>query len=144
MAIPPHAENTGYCCMVAAFDATIGASRTWQQADIGGHVSMFGQTAKFGLGEIVHHRRFDYRGVIFDVDATFQGDDDWYDEVAKSKPPKDQPWYHVLVDGSDQTTYVAERNLETEASGIPIRHPLIDEVFLGFENGSYVSQPPSA
>ena len=59
-----------------------------------------------------------------------------------SRPPKDQPWYHVLVDGSDQNTYVAERNLEYEPSGEPIHHPLIEEVFSSFEDGYYVAQRP--
>lgn len=105
---------------------------------------MFGHTAKFGLGQIVQHRRFDYRGAIFDVDATFQGEDDWYDTVALSRPPKDQPWYHVLVDGSDETTYVAERNLTDEPSGEPIHNPLAEEVFSGFSDGIYSAQrPPS-
>ena len=101
-------------------------------------------TAKFALGQLVHHRRFDYRGVVFDVDATFQGDDEWYDAVALSQPPKDQPWYHLLVDGADHTTYVAERNLEEEDSGEPIHHPLINEVFSGFEKGAYIAQRPTS
>jgi len=99
--------------------------------------------AKFSVGQLVNHRRFDYRGVIFDVDAIFEGDEEWYDQVATSRPPKDQPWYHVLVDGADHTTYVAERNLEQEPNGEPIHHPLVDELFLGFDNGAYVAQRPS-
>ena len=55
-------------------------------------------TAKFFVGQIVHHKKFDYRGVVFDVDATFQGTDEWYALVARSRPPKHMPWYHVLVD----------------------------------------------
>jgi heat shock protein HspQ len=55
--------------------------------------------AKFSIGQLVHHRLFDYRGVIVDVDAVFLGSEEWYEQVAKSKPPKDQPWYHVLVHG---------------------------------------------
>jgi len=63
---------------------------------------------KFSIGDIIHHLRFDYRGVIYDVDATFQGTEEWYNQMAKSKPPRDQPWYHVLVDQSASMTYVAE------------------------------------
>jgi len=92
---------------------------------------------RFGVGECVHHRRFGYRGVIFDVDATFQGTDEWYENVARSRPPRDAPWYHVLPDGADHTTYVAERNLEPDVSGSPIDHPLVDELFDGFEDGRY-------
>ena len=82
-------------------------------------------TAKFFVGQIVHHMKFDYRGVVFDVDATFQGTDAWYEVVARSRPPKKHmPWYHVLVDGAERTTYVAERHLESDARGKPITHPL--------------------
>ena len=92
---------------------------------------------KFFVGQIVHHNRFDYRGVVVDVDAEFQGSDAWYDQVARSRPPKDQPWYRVLVDGGEHETYVAERHLEQAAEATPISHPLISSAFLGFEDGVY-------
>jgi len=82
--------------------------------------------AKFSVGDLIHHRRFDYRGVIADVDPEFQGTEEWYEGVATSRPPKDAPWYHVLVDGAEHTTYVAERNLQIDDEGGPITHPLID------------------
>ncbi len=94
--------------------------------------------AGFALGQLVHHRRFDYRGVVFDVDPIFQGTEEWYEQMATSRPPKDKPWYHVLVDGLPQTTYVAERNLESDDDGGPIRHPMIEHFFKEFENGAYV------
>lgn len=94
--------------------------------------------AKFAIGALVHHRRFDYRGVVFDVDATFQGSDEWYEQVARSRPPKDAPWYHVLPHGSSHTTYVAERHLEIDPSQEPIRHPLLEELFVAFREGRYV------
>ncbi len=94
-------------------------------------------TCKYNVGQIIHHLRFDYRGVIVDVDATFQGTEEWYREMAKSKPPRDKPWYHVLVDQSFTMTYVAERNLEADPSPKPINHPLIDQYFNRFEKGSY-------
>ena len=93
--------------------------------------------AKFSPGDVIHHRLFDYRGVIADVYATFQGSDEWYEAVARSRPPKDAPWYHVLPDGAAHTTYVAERNLEPDESNAPIRHPLLDSIFDRFENGRY-------
>ncbi len=93
---------------------------------------------QFFVGQIVHHKKFDYRGVIFDVDATFQGTDEWYDQVARSRPPKDQPWYHVLVHGALHTTYVAEGHLEVDPSGEPIEHPLAKELFSGMEDGRYL------
>jgi len=72
-----------------------------------------------------------------DVDATFQGTEEWYREVAKSKPPQDKPWYHVLVDQSFTMTYVAERHLEADPSPKPINHPLVNQYFSQFVEGCY-------
>ena len=93
-------------------------------------------TGSFHIGQIVTHRRFGYRGVIFDVDPKFMLSEQWYREVARSRPPKDRPWYHVLVDNADQTTYVAERNLRLAADHDPIRSPLIGSYFQAF-NGEF-------
>ena len=93
---------------------------------------------KFSIGELVHHRLFDYRGVIVDVDPDFQGTDEWYEAVAKSRPPKDRPWYHVLVHNSDHSTYVAEQNLEPDNDLKPVNHPMVASYFAGFEDGRYV------
>jgi heat shock protein HspQ len=97
------------------------------------------QAAKFSVGQLIHHRLFDYRGVIVDVDATFQNSEEWYEQVARTRPPKNQPWYHVLVNDNPQTTYVAERNLEPDESGEPIRHPLLQSFFGAFQDGRYVT-----
>lgn len=94
--------------------------------------------AQFHVGQLISHQKFEYRGVIFDVDPIFSGDEEWYDVMARSRPPKDKPWYHVLVHGSDHTTYVAERHLAPDTSGNPIVHPLIDEMFSRFDSGIYV------
>ena len=95
------------------------------------------QQAKFTIGQCIHHRLFDYRGVIVDVDPVFQGTDEWYEQVARSRPPKDEPWYRVLVHEAGHETYVAERNLEPDRSPAPISHPLVDEFFTGFSNDTY-------
>jgi heat shock protein HspQ len=92
---------------------------------------------KFKIGQLVHHKLFDYRGVVYDADATFGLTEAWYRTVAKSIPPKDKPWYRVLVHGAQHETYVAERNLEPDTSRDPIRHPRVDEVFDTFEDGYY-------
>ena len=94
--------------------------------------------AKFFIGQVIVHRLFKYRGVIFDVNPVFSGTDEWYETMARTRPPKDQPWYRVLVDGADHETYVAERNLIGDSSGEPIVHPLLDEWFDKFENGAYI------
>lgn len=92
---------------------------------------------KFSIGQIVHHRLFDYRGVIIDVDPVFSGSDQWYDEVARSRPAKDRPWYHVLVDDGENNTYVAEQNLEADISHDTVDHPLVNAFFSGFNDGVY-------
>ncbi len=93
--------------------------------------------ANFSIGDLVHHQLFDYRGVVVDVDATFQSTEEWYETVARSHPPKDKPWYHVLVHGAAHSTYVAEQNLERDASAEPISHPMLAQFFARFEGGRY-------
>lgn len=95
------------------------------------------QNAKFFVGQVVKHRLFEYRGVIFDVDSQFQGTEEWYNHMAKSRPPKDKPWYRVLVHGNIHETYVAERNLEPDDSGQPIEHPYVRVLFNRFKDGVY-------
>ena len=75
--------------------------------------------------------------MIIGVDETFLGSDEWYDEVARSRPPKDKPWYHVLVHGASHRTYVAERHLESDVSKEPIEHPEVDDFFDRFQDGVY-------
>ena len=94
--------------------------------------------AAFSIGQLIHHKLFNYRGVIYDVDPTFQGTEEWYQQVAKSRPPKDRPWYHILVDGQSMQTYVAERNLEADEIEALVDNPLVDEFFDRFINGAYV------
>ncbi|MEN8180265.1 MAG: heat shock protein HspQ [Pseudomonadota bacterium] len=94
--------------------------------------------ASWHIGQLVQHKLFNYRGVIYDVDPVFMLTDEWYEAVAKSRPPKDEPWYRVLVSDSDQETYVAQRNLEADSSGEAINHPAVDEHFSGFNNGLYL------
>ena len=96
-------------------------------------------SAQFSVGDLVHHRLFDYRGVIIDVDPRLMLSDEWYDTVAHSRPPKDQPWYRVLVHDANHETYVAERNLEADTSGAPIRHPMIETCFQSFSDGHYLT-----
>ncbi len=98
---------------------------------------MTGFRNKFHRGQLIQHKIFDYRGVVVDVDQAFQLSEEWYEEVARSRPPKDQPWYHVLVHGTDQTTYVAERNLGSGSSEQPVEHPLLGRFFDKFSDGFY-------
>jgi heat shock protein HspQ len=93
---------------------------------------------KYAIGDLVHHKLFDYRGVVIDVDPYFQLPEEWYETVARSRPPKDKPWYHVLVDDSTSLTYVAEKNLEVDLNGNKINHPMVNKLFTDLENGHYI------
>lgn len=95
------------------------------------------RTSLFFIGQRIHHKRYNYRGVIVDVDPEYAGSEEWYRQVALSRPPKDKPWYRVLVHNATHMTYVAERNLEADDSDEPIIHPMRDEYFDTYENGVY-------
>lgn len=95
--------------------------------------------ANFSVGDLVYHRLFDYRGVVADVDPQFMLSEEWYENVARSRPPKDQPWYRVLVHSSNNETYVAERNLTHDTNTEPVDHPLIKEFFREFSGGRYLT-----
>jgi heat shock protein HspQ len=99
--------------------------------------------ARFAVGQLIRHKLFGYRGVIFDVDPQFRASDEWYEQVARTRPPKDAPWYRVMVDGQHYETYVAERNLEEDDLGTPIDHPLVEDLFGRFEYGRYALREPA-
>lgn len=96
-------------------------------------------TAKHSIGGLVLHKLFGYRGVIVDIDPYFQLTDEWYETVARSRPPKNEPWYHVLVHQSTHSTYVAEQNLKTDSSGEKIDHPMTDLFFCELRDGCYIN-----
>ncbi|MGR9116544.1 MAG: heat shock protein HspQ [Gammaproteobacteria bacterium] len=95
--------------------------------------------AKFFVGQIIHHKLFNYRGVIYDVDYHFLGGEEWYEKVARSRPSKNQPWYHVLVDNATHRTYVAECNLTISDNHSPINNPLLEQYFNQHIQGIYRS-----
>jgi len=98
------------------------------------------QTARFFIGQIVKHRVFPFRGVIFDVDPEFDNSDEWYESIpADVRPRKDQPFYHLFAENaeSEYIAYVSEQNLLPDESGTPVRHPQIGELFDGPVGGSY-------
>ena len=89
-------------------------------------------TAKFSIGDVVKHRHFNFRGVIYDVDFEFNNSEEWYESIPKDvRPRKDQPFYHLLAENNEITyeAYVSEQNLIIDNSKEPIRHPLVNEVF---------------
>lgn len=98
------------------------------------------RTAKFAIGQVVRHRLFPFRGVIFDVDPEFANTEEWYEAIpAEIRPRKDQPFYHLLAENEDSeyVAYVSEQNLLEDRSEEPIRHPQIPEFFDKLANGRY-------
>jgi heat shock protein HspQ len=96
--------------------------------------------AKFQIGQVVKHRLFPFRGVIFDVDPEFANTEEWYQSIPEEvRPRRDQPFYHLLAENaeSEYIAYVSEQNLLPDLSGEPLRHPQIGDVFEGVENGVY-------
>jgi len=98
------------------------------------------RSAKYALGDIVRHRVFPFRGVVFDVDPVFNNTEEWYQAIpAHVRPSKDQPFYHLLARNADATyqAYVSEQNLLSDADAGPVAHPMIDELFDGLSHGRY-------
>lgn len=91
---------------------------------------------RFAPGELVKHRRYNYRGLVVDFDLRCRANEAWY-QKNRTQPERDQPWYHVLVDGSTVVTYAAETSLEEDTSGQPVHHPLVPRLFDAFEGGRY-------
>ena len=88
-------------------------------------------TPNFEPGEVVQHIRYGYRGVIVDFDSACMAPDDWY-QSNQTRPDRNQPWYHVLVDGNQQVTYVAQSNLEYDQTHPPVVHGMINLFFSGY------------
>ncbi|MBA3447345.1 MAG: heat shock protein HspQ [Pseudaminobacter sp.] len=98
------------------------------------------KTAKFSIGQVVRHRLFPFRGVIFDVDPQFANSEEWYEAIpAEARPSKDQPFYHLLAENSETEyiAYVSEQNLLEDQSGDPVRHPQLREMFEKTSDGRY-------
>jgi len=96
------------------------------------------KSAQFYVGQIIEHLKIGYRGVIYSVDAEFSLSAEWYEQVAISRPPRDQPWYHVMVDGATHTTYVAQRHLTASDDLSQIDHPALGQVFGRFDGSRYL------
>ena len=97
--------------------------------------------SKFDVGQVIHHKRYDYRGVIVEVDPTCRAPESWY-KRNRTQPDRSKPWYHVLVHGGAET-YVAEENLEADPSGEEVRHPYVKKIFALHMNGRYLKHCPN-
>ena len=93
--------------------------------------------ARFKCGQLVKHRRYGYRGVVIEFDTHCKAPQSWY-QSNKTRPEKMQPWYHVLVHGSNQITYAAQTSLEADGSGQSVEHPLVEVFFAEFTGQAYV------
>jgi heat shock protein HspQ len=96
--------------------------------------------AKYQIGQVVRHRLFPFRGVVFDIDAIFSNTEEWYESIpAEMRPHKDQPFYHLFAenDETEYIAYVSEQNLLPDNSGEPVRHPQVAEVFVQDGRGRY-------
>ncbi|MCR5871770.1 MULTISPECIES: heat shock protein HspQ [unclassified Sphingomonas] len=96
--------------------------------------------ARFNLGDVVRHRLFDFRGVIFDIDPVFANTDEWYDAIPEDvRPRKDQPFYHLLAENAESSyvAYVSQQNLVADDSDEPVEHPAISGLFDELSDGRY-------
>jgi len=96
--------------------------------------------ARFTIGEVVRHRLFDFRGVIFDVDPVFANTDEWYEAIPEDvRPRKDQPFYHILAENAESSyiAYVSQQNLVVDESDEPVDHPAIGGLFDAYSGGRY-------
>jgi len=96
--------------------------------------------AKYMVGQVVRHRVFPFRGVVFDIDQIFNNTEEWYQSIpAEVRPNKDQPFYHLFAENAETEyiAYVSEQNLLPDTSDEPVRHPQVSEVFVRDAKGSY-------
>ncbi len=102
--------------------------------------------ARFGIGQVVRHRVYPFRGVVFDVDPEFANTEAWYEAIPEDvRPRKDQPFYHLLAENEETTyvAYVSEQNLLPDDSGAPVTHPQLEAFFSGREGDQYTPKPRS-
>tara|TARA_E500000305_G_scaffold87864_1_gene74432 strand:+ start:945 stop:1334 length:390 start_codon:yes stop_codon:yes gene_type:complete len=97
-------------------------------------------TARFAIGQVVRHRLFDFRGVVFDIDPVYANSEEWYESIpADVRPRRDQPFYHLLAENEDSSyvAYVSQQNLLTDEDGGPVDHPGVPQLFDDFRKGRY-------
>ena len=100
--------------------------------------------ARFAPGDIVRHRLFDFRGVVFDIDPEFANSEEWYESIPEQlRPDRAQPFYHLFAENADSTyvAYVSQQNLIADGDGGPVDHPQIDELFETMDDGRYRLRP---
>ena len=96
--------------------------------------------SRFGIGDVVRHRLFDFRGVVFDIDPVFANSEEWYESIPEDiRPRRDQPFYHLLAENEESSyvAYVSQGNLVADAKGGPVDHPTVPQLFEQFKDGRY-------
>ncbi|HZU63122.1 MAG TPA: heat shock protein HspQ [Novosphingobium sp.] len=96
--------------------------------------------ARFGIGDVVRHRQFGFRGVIFDIDPVFANSEEWYESIPQnSRPPREQPFYHLFAEGEEASyiAYVSQQNLVADGQAGPVDHPSLPQIFETFDSGRY-------
>ena len=96
--------------------------------------------AKFDIGQVVKHRKYAFRGIVYDVDPVFANTEEWWQAIPEEvRPRKDQPFYHLYAENAETeyVAYVSEQNLLADESGDPVRHPQVDEMFTRAADGAY-------
>lgn len=96
--------------------------------------------ARFAIGDVVKHKHFDFRGVIFDIDPVFANSEEWYEAIPQEyRPSREQPYYHLLAENEESSyvAYVSQQNLMADSEGGPVDHPSLDQLFERFEDGKY-------
>ncbi|REJ95828.1 MAG: heat shock protein HspQ [Planctomycetota bacterium] len=102
-----------------------------------GMIRIAAKQPQFQAGQLVRHRRYGYRGVVVALDVRCRADEAWYRQN-RTQPDRNQPWYHVLVDGTSQVTYAAESSLKADEEKAEVSHPLLDVYFEPFDGNRYV------
>ena len=96
--------------------------------------------ARFAIGDVVKHRLFDFRGVVFDIDPVFANSEEWYEAIPQDmRPSREQPYYHLLAENEDSSyvAYVSQQNLMGDSEGGPVDHPSVSQLFEDFQGGRY-------
>lgn len=104
---------------------------------------MLHSEAKYNIGQVVRHRKFPFRGVVFDIDPIFANTDEWWEAIPEeTRPIKEQPFYHLLAENESSyyVAYVSEQNLQADESGEPVEHPEVAAMFGHLNNGQYNSE----
>ncbi|MFC4254736.1 heat shock protein HspQ [Altererythrobacter xixiisoli] len=96
--------------------------------------------ARFAIGDVVRHRKFGFRGVVFDIDPVFANSDEWYEAIPEDlRPRREQPFYHLMAENEESSyvAYVSQENLQDDGDGGPVDHPGLGQLFEEFASGRY-------